>query len=616
MNERKGKFNLKIEQSYMKLSHKLLRSYNSENSILEYQSMCLYCRGISIYPLICKFCGYSYCESCLKIIPENMIHCYCKNNLKNNFEHQINSDLKKSSYFIQNQFDSNKINQINYLEVLSNKNVDNFCFVPSEYCELSTNTLKKNNQEYVKISNKISDHTREYNHKFSIKDARMINFNFMKGYSFILNKKILCENDANLLQIVFIKQIDFNSCILNSDFSLNFAKGIVKNRNKFRSLIVIDTFKKSNLKPYLIIFNALSVCSKLKILEIWINSLKLKPILISKYFYNFLSSFIHLNKLSIRGFTFHELMNFKPFESLISLQSLVLWECIFQVNSCEHFFKNNFPNLYKLSLHFNKIYPNITENSQMILNSEKSKINNSLNLNFPSILEIMLTNDSNSLENLFIQILIHKKSLNLRTLNIFFRSYFIPVVIFDFIEFLKSSKIQFLSLGNLIETEGFDSSEFMEFLRNIDCLEYLELTSSLYYENRHWNFVLQGLSFNRSIRVLYIYGLDLSNFYSDLVSFIKINQNIQILCLTNCGLIIDFSIIEAVQKNRTLQYLDVSKNKIEDEFIEEILQSSLTGINIEDTGINLLLKEKIYKRIPKVEFSRDLFKCKEILKHD
>ena len=156
----------------------------------------------------------------------------------------------------------------------------------------------------------------------------------------------------------------------------------------------------------------------------------------------------------------------------------------------------------------------------------------------------------------------------------------------------------------------------MEFLRNIDCLEYLELTSSLYYENRHWNFVLQGLSFNRSIRVLYIYGLDLSNFYSDLVSFIKINQNIQILCLTNCGLIIDFSIIEAVQKNRTLQYLDVSKNKIEDEFIEEILQSSLTGINIEDTGINLLLKEKIYKRIPKVEFSRDLFKCNEILKHD
>ena len=68
MKEAKGIFNSYVADSNMKLSHKLMKAYNLVRHPLEYQFICLLCRGISVNPLFCKHCGNSYCQVCITSI--------------------------------------------------------------------------------------------------------------------------------------------------------------------------------------------------------------------------------------------------------------------------------------------------------------------------------------------------------------------------------------------------------------------------------------------------------------------------------------------------------------------------------------------------------------------
>ena len=109
-------FNLQTVEAMRKLSHLMIKSFNDEKYRLEYQFICLGCNGISINPLFCKYCGYSYCEVCLMQTKESKLKCLCKRSCKINFEHQINHELLKTYYLVQYKSGTSKQTQISYSE--------------------------------------------------------------------------------------------------------------------------------------------------------------------------------------------------------------------------------------------------------------------------------------------------------------------------------------------------------------------------------------------------------------------------------------------------------------------------------------------------------------------
>ena len=92
----------------------------------------------------------------------------------------------------------------------------------------------------------------------------------------------------------------------------------------------------------------------------------------------------------------------------------------------------------------------------------------------------------------------------------------------------------------------------------------LELTYSD-RDNFKSEFILQSLSSNKSIKILMFYIMGLSNFLPDLINLISSNQNITILSLNDCEIKIDLEFIQSCLKSKSLKYLDISMNQINEE---------------------------------------------------
>ena len=61
--------------------------------------------------------------------------------------------------------------------------------------------MKEYNEQCIETNNLIINHKNEVVHKFTLKEARMINFNYAKGFNLELKRKRLCENEGNFLRI-------------------------------------------------------------------------------------------------------------------------------------------------------------------------------------------------------------------------------------------------------------------------------------------------------------------------------------------------------------------------------------------------------------------------------
>ena len=88
-------------------------------------------------------------------------------------------------------------------------------------------------------------------------------------------------------------------------------------------------------------------------------------------------------------------------------------------------------------------------------------------MKFPSILTLIWVNNDKSLEKLVIQKLSQSEAISMKYLYLWFAEKYNSVETHCFINFLKHSKIKFLSFYCLKYTVGFDSQEFCDFLKNL-----------------------------------------------------------------------------------------------------------------------------------------------------
>ena len=154
-----------------------------------------------------------------------------------------------------------------------------------------------------------------------------------------------------------------------------------------------------------------------------------------------------------------------------------------------------------------------------------------------------------------------------------------------------------------ILNNNFDYSEFCTYLKYTDNLQKLKIRDISY---NSWILVFQSISSCKSIQVLYLDFNNLNKNYADLVNLIISNQKISTLSLLDCDLIIDIQFINAILINKSLLYLNLSKNKITNDCIDTFSLSNLKGINIRRTGLNSKQKQQIYGKIPHLDFSFDI----------
>ena len=174
-----------------------------------------------------------------------------------------------------------------------------------------------------------------------------------------------------------------------------------------------------------------------------------------------------------------------------------------------------------------------------------------------------------------------------------------------FHNFLKNSKIQFLELDNLESTDGFDTFEFCDFLKNSQYLQGLSLNySSMRFK---LNRILQALVSNKTVKILYFNRMRLSYFSAELSNLILLSTTISTLVFHEPDWTIDLEFIEAICKAKSLSYLffvgidSTPIIHIEDKNAFRLSESNLKGINIDYIEISKEAKEAIYKKIPKID---------------
>ena len=526
---------------------------------------------------------------------------------KDTYVVQSNHELYQTTYFSYDKSVSSKTKEISYSEASSSKDKCPYQFISSEKEEIEFQDyyLESLNNEV----NLINNHKDKFDHQFNKKSAKMFNFILAQGYKLRWQNKILCEIDSDFLKMVHLQEIKFSDCIWNIEFSLLFNRGINFNKKRLQLLLINGNIPQNNVKSYLLIFNSISSCTKLRKIVFDIHFNVFGETEISKSFYNYLSSCNLLKEIYLSYFVFYDKMNFSPFCSLISLNVLYLEFCSFHFNSFESLYINIFSNLKRLILFYNTI-------KNRLNNTYESSFNLSLKsiTKFPAILQMQFHYEENSLENLLFQNLIQVKGITMKNLDLHIHG-FKSDQILCLSKFLKCSKIQFITLGLLNLNEGFDNQTFLDFLRNSDYLQGLELISSINSNKKQikLNLILQELSHNQTIKILYFRNMNLSHFYSDFVYFISKNQTISTLVVWDNDLVIDKSFIEVVVKSKSILYLILSCSKIEEECAIQLCESNLKGINIDCLEIKESSKDLIYKSIPRIEYFDDLVDSEKLL---
>ena len=151
-----------------------------------------------------------------------------------------------------------------------------------------------------------------------------------------------------------------------------------------------------------------------------------------------------------------------------------------------------------------------------------------------------------------------------------------------------------------------------EFLKNAEYLIGLDLTWSD-RDNFKSELILQSLSSNKSIKIFKFKKMYLSTFLPDLINFISSNQNITILILYDCEIKINLEFIQACSKSKSLKYLVLSMNEINEEAASKLSELNLKGINVDSTRISESAESKISQNIPKIENDLDLIDYKQYL---
>ena len=219
----------KSSKNDLYFNQQMVLALKEDKSPLEIEFVCISCFGILINPLKCK-CGASYCERCFTQSTNSTMICYCIESKKKNFAGFIPTGLSATQYLCKSG-NSKKTKVMNYSQVLSDLQKGKCIFDYQMISESEINKFEVERFIYFLIINK-DEFATKCKYKFSEKEARMINFNFSKGYSLNFERKEICLKLIQFLKLLKIKQISFCECFLISPYIFPLCQIIKKNRKR------------------------------------------------------------------------------------------------------------------------------------------------------------------------------------------------------------------------------------------------------------------------------------------------------------------------------------------------------------------------------------------------
>lgn len=333
-----GSLQIQIENN--SINEKLLFGFNEKGIRLSSIFICFRCFGILIDPWICNSCKMSICDSCFKYYKDKpQFFCFCIKSEIENFVASSIPNIDKTSYFLKNQKGFLDPSEHKYLVAIQKLNANTLDIIPILLGNKYSLVLEKVIQTINFIKIYVAKHCSQFNHKSIKKYFTIMNFINRKGLKINFVNKILCKKEAKFLANFKLKEIRITGCFYEINFVIEFAKSIVLNRKTLKSFVIANN-PNIDLRAEIIIYKALSFCRELANLSIIQkrNDTSFSSFRPSNFF-EFFSSFHTLQNLFFKSEIFLNFQDLKSIELLISLESIQIIDCSFEVQSFFHLLK-------------------------------------------------------------------------------------------------------------------------------------------------------------------------------------------------------------------------------------------------------------------------------------